>query len=66
MKFESRALTHFSDCWGPPLKADYLQIAVDAGASLKAKYLHIKFTVGGPLKAEYLVMICFVVYYMSE
>jgi len=66
MKFESRALTHFSDCWGPPLKADYLQIAVANGAPLKGKYLHITVSVGGPLKAEYLVMICFVVYYMSE
>jgi len=33
---------------------------------LKGKYLHITVSVGGPLKAEYLVMICFVVYYMSE
>jgi len=66
MKFESRALTHFSNYRGPPLKADYLQTAVANGAPLKGKYLHITVSVGGPLKVEYLVMICCVVYYMSE
>ena len=48
------------------MKADYLQIAVAAGARLKAKYLHITLIVGDLLEAEYLLMICFVVYYMSE
>jgi len=36
------------------------------GAPLKAKYLHSTVSVGVPLKAEYLLMICFVVHYMSE
>jgi len=51
------------------LEADYLQIAIDAGAHLKAKYLHITVCVGVPLKAEYLLMICFVAHvahYMSK
>jgi len=51
---------------GPPLKEDYLRIAVANKAPLKGKYLHITDSVGDPLKAEYLVMVCFVVYYMTE
>ena len=32
MKFKSRVLTHFSGCWGAPLKANCLQMAVAVGA----------------------------------
>ena len=48
------------------MKANYLQIAVPVGAPLKVKYLHITVSVGVPLKAEYLLMICFLVHYLSE
>jgi len=48
------------------LKENYLQIAVAVGAPLKVKYLHITVSVGVPLKAEYLLMICFLVHYLSE
>ena len=46
MKFKSRALTHFSGCWGP-CESRYLEIAVAVGGPLKAKYLHITVSVRG-------------------
>jgi len=33
---------------------------------LEAQYMHSTVSVGGPFEAEYLLMICFVVQYMSE
>jgi len=51
---------------GGPFESNYLQIAVVVVAPLKAKYLHNTVSVGAPLKAEYLLIICFVVHYMSE
>jgi len=36
------------------------------GAPLKAKYLYSTVSVVAPLKKEYLLVICFVVRYMSE
>jgi len=48
------------------LKSNYHQIAVAVGPPSKANYLHITVSVGTPLKAEYLLMICFVVHYMTE
>jgi len=46
------------------LKADYLQIAVAAGARLKAKYLHITLIVGGPFGSRVLTydLLCSILY----
>ena len=51
-----------------PLKANYLQIAIPAGAPLKAKYLHITVSAMDSFESRVLrlLMICFIVHYMSE
>ena len=54
MKFKSRVLTYFSDCWGPLCKQITFKLQLLLGASLKAKYLNITVSVGGSLEGRYL------------
>jgi len=50
-----------------PLKARYLYIKVAVEGPLKTRYLHITIPVGGPFESKVLtvLMISFVVHYMS-
>jgi len=54
MTFKSRVLAHFSGCWGTLWKQITFELQLLLGALWKESTC-----------AEYLVMICFVVYYMS-
>jgi len=56
----------FKWLFGAPLKAHYLQIAVDVGGPLKSKYLHSTVSVEGPFESRVLTNDLLCSHYMSE